>query len=414
MFIGDQNKGRVIPKSYFGMHVNNALPQNKHPYNSVECPLFADLGYGLIRFWDAYVVHRLVNTANGVYDWAALDYRVNAAISAGLEIIYTFGAPPDWATSTPGPYPNYNPNPVTNINYLSTFATEVANRYRGKIKYYEIYNEVDSAGSWVGSLSVMAQYGEAIYNAVKAQDSAAIVLSPNTISWGSLNELTGMGYLREYLKLASSYCDAIAMHLYTDPSEPENYIGLSKSYIALAKSFGKESVICTETGALNYYASNGAEARPKNGSGKHVGPKMDEIQSASWISRMLICGWLGGLDGLCYYLLDNTNDTMAIDMINYSPSGQIASVKYRPALAYQYIARLLVGGKLYGFKQRGYLFSAKFVTKNNMNGIIRWCKDYRSETIDTTMFASIFDCTGAPLAKSASTAVGNEPIFCFY
>ncbi|HNG61944.1 MAG TPA: cellulase family glycosylhydrolase, partial [Cellvibrionaceae bacterium] len=299
MFIGDQNKGRVIPKSYFGMHVNNALPQNKHPYNSVECPLFADLGYGLIRFWDAYVVHRLVNTANGVYDWVALDYRVNAAISAGLEIIYTFGAPPDWATSTPGPYPNYNPNPVTNINYLSTFATEVANRYRGKIKYYEIYNEVDSAGSWVGSLSVMAQYGEAIYNAVKAQDSAAIVLSPNTISWGSLNALTGMGYLREYLKLASSYCDAIAMHLYTDPSQPESYIGLSKAYLNLAKSFGKQSVMCTETGVLKYFSATGEKKEPRFDGASSI---MSESQGASWVARMLICGWLGGLDGLCYYL----------------------------------------------------------------------------------------------------------------
>lgn len=403
-------RGKIIPKSYFGMHVNNALPQAKNPYNGRECPLFTDIGYGTIRFWDGYVVHRLVNTANGVYDWTALDYRVAAAEAAGLDIIYTFGAMPDWATTAPGPYPNYNPNPPTQMSYLSTFVTEVATRYSGRIKYYEIWNEVDSPGSWVGTISQMISQGQAIYTAVKAADPSATVLSPNTISWGSLNNLIGMAYLDVYLASASTYCDAIAMHLYTDPSQPETYYTLCRAYKNLADKYGKTSVICTETGVLTYYSSSGVLKDPKvNG----AGDLMDEDQGASWVTRIMLMGWLGGLDCLCYYLMDNTNNTMAINLTNYLPAGPTASVRYKPMAAYKYISTLLTGGTLSGFKQKGYQYEADFSTKEGKFGKVVWCSDYKTATYDLTGNSSAYTCTGDTVTISSNYTLTNTPVFIF-
>lgn len=404
--------GNEIPKSYFGMHVNNALPQNKHPYNSKECPLFTDLGYGTIRFWDAYIVHRLVNTAPGVYDWVAFDYRVNAAKAAGLKIIYTFGAPPNWATAVPGPYPNYNPNPVTQLSYLTDFATAVATRYAGKIDYYEIYNEVDSTGSWVGTIAEMITIGQALYTAVKAADPTCKVMSPNTINWGSLNTVTGMGYMDLYMQGASQYCDILSMHLYTDPTQPESYYTLAKAYRNLSKRYGDKPVICSETGVLSYYDINGVIKKPLN---TGAGDMMSQDQGASWVSRMLMMGWLGGLDMLCYYLLDNTNNTMAINMINYLPGSgaPVASIKYKPAQAYEFIAKLLVGGHLYGYQQLGYRHQAEFMLSSGLEGIVTWCSDYKTATIDISGYTSAKDCIGTDVVLSSNYTLTNLPIFLF-
>lgn len=401
--------GKIIPKSYFGMHVNNALPPANNPYSSTECPLFTDIGYGTIRFWDGYVVHRILNPSNGTYNWAGLDYRVNAALAAGLDIIYTFGAMPDWATTAPGPYPNYNPNPPTQMSYLTTFVQELVTRYAGKIKYYELWNEVDSLGSWVGSMSQMVAQGAAMYPAIKAADPSSIVLSPNTISWGSLNNLIGMAYLDVYLQQASQYCDAIAMHLYTDPSQPETYYTLCKAYQNMAEKYGKTSVICTETGVLHYYSSTGVLKSPiANGPSDF----MDEDQGASWVTRMMLLGWLGGLDCLCYYLLDNTNNTMAINFTNYLPGGATATARYKPMVAYKYISNLLVGGTLSNFKQKGYLYTADFSVKDGRSGKIYWCADYKTSTEDLSGYSVGYDCLGNSVSLSSSYVVTNTPIFC--
>lgn len=408
--------GKEIPKSYFGMHVNNALPQNKHPYNSKECPLFTDLGYGTIRFWDAYVVHRLVNTAQGVHDWVALDYRVNAAKAAGLKIIYTFGAPPDWATVTPGPYPNYNPNPVTQLSYLTNFATALATRYKGRIDYYEIYNEVDSSGSWVGSISEMITIGQALYIAVKTADPACLVMSPNTISWGALNGVAGLGYLDQYLKGAADYCDLISMHCYTDPTQPESYYELARAYITLSSRYGGKPVVCSETGVLSYYDNTGVIVKPLNHPlierDNYI---MSQDQGASWVARMLLMGWLGGLDMLCYYLLDNTNGTMAIAMINYLPGSgaPVASIKYKPAQAYEYIAKLLVGGHLYGYQQLGYRHQAQFILSNGVEGVVTWCSDYKTVSIDLSGYSSAKNCLGLSVSITNNYTLDNLPIFIF-
>ena len=403
-------RGKIIPKSYFGMHVNNALPQAKHPYNGVECPLFTDIGYGTIRFWDGYVSQRAINTSNGVYDWTALDYRVAAAEAAGIDIIYTFGAMPDWATTTPGPYPNYNPNPPTQMSYLTAFVTQLVSRYAGRIKYYEIWNEVDSSGSWVGTVAQMVAQGQAIYPAVKAADPNAIVLSPSTISWGSLNNLIGMAYLDNYLQSASNYCDAIAMHLYTDPSQPENYYTLCRAYQNLAQKYNKTSVICTETGVLTYYSSAGVLKNPKaNG----AGDIMSEQQGASWTTRILLMGWLGGLDRLCYYVLDNTNTVMAINFTDYAPSGAVATARYQPMVAYKYVATLLTGGTLSNFKQKGYQCEADFSTKDGKFGKVVWCLDYKTVTYDLTGNASAYTCIGDPVAIVNNYTLTNTPVFIF-
>lgn len=392
------------------MHINNAIPPAYAPYHLTECPMFTDIGYGTIRLWDGYVVHRILNPSNGVYSWEGMDYRVQKALDAGLEIIYTFGAMPDWATTSPGPFPNYNPYPPTNLAYLTTFVTALVTRYAGKIKYYELWNEVDSAGSWVGTVDQMVANSQVIYPAVKAADPNAIVLSPNTISWGSLNLLTGLGYLDRFLSTGSAYCDAIACHFYTDPSQPETYISVAKAYKNLAKKYGKTSIVCTETGVSRYYSSTGTILNPRvNGAGE----MMSEQQAASWVARMLICGWIGGAESLCYYLLDNVQNVMAINMTDYNPSGAVATAVYQPMLAFKFVSTTLTGGTISGYKQRGNFCQADFSVSDGRTGKIVWCLDYKTQTYDLTGNTSAFTCIGSPVSIVSNYTLTNTPIFVF-
>lgn len=407
--LGLESKGKVIPREFFGIHINNALPQNKNPYNATECPMFYDqCKYGLIRLWDGYVIHKLVNPSQGVFDWSALDYRINKAVELGIEIMYTFGAMPNWATTQPFGVPNYNPYPPQQMSYLTDFVTAFVQRYRGKVKYYEIWNEVDSDGSWLGTLQQMIDIGTAIYPIIKANDPEAIVLSPNTISWGSLNVLTGLQYQEAYLEQANQFCDAVSMHYYTDPSQPETYIQLGKAYKKLADKYNKP-VYCSETGCLSYYDINGVLKKPlTNG----VGDMMPENQGASWITRMLICSWLGGVELFSLYKLDNEN-IMAILLTNYLAGGATATAVYKPMQAFKYTADTLTGGTLYEYKQVGYFHKCKFTTASGAYGDILWMQDYKTSTVDLTQYSSVFDCTGQPIVLVNNYSLATLPIFCF-
>jgi hypothetical protein len=109
--------------------------------------------------------------SNACYSWYGLDEEVTAAQQYGLTIIYSFEAVPSWA----GPAPNMAPS---NWTYLSDFATALATRYKGKIQYYEEFNEPDSNGSWNDTYANLVTFGQTVYQSIKAVDPNALVGAP--------------------------------------------------------------------------------------------------------------------------------------------------------------------------------------------------------------------------------------------
>ena len=132
--------------------------------------------------------HQAGDPANPCYDWSHLDEWVSRASAQGMDVIYTLGATPDWATSQPMPAPscaNYNdyacvaPKDVmsdgtgTDASFIA-FLTALATRYKGKIAYYEGWNEPDSTNFYDGTTAAFSRgMMKDVSATVKAIDPAA-------------------------------------------------------------------------------------------------------------------------------------------------------------------------------------------------------------------------------------------------
>lgn len=90
----------------------------------------------------------------GVYDWSYVDHQVDEALARGLTIFAYTGLTPDWALPPAtlaqyGPGCGYRFPPADQyIPQFEAFFRTLAARYRGKVVYYEFWNEPNGC-SWI-------------------------------------------------------------------------------------------------------------------------------------------------------------------------------------------------------------------------------------------------------------------------
>jgi hypothetical protein len=153
------------------------------------------------------------NKAN--FEWDEPDRIVNAISTAGLKVIARVDNQPRWASSTiqwPGSGPPDNPQDWT--DYL----TALAQRYRGRIQAYEIWNEPNLNREWGDKPPDPAAYTamlKASYQTIKAIDPQALVVSAGMSPTTTNNEqaIPDMTFIRAmYSAGAREYFDVLGVH----------------------------------------------------------------------------------------------------------------------------------------------------------------------------------------------------------
>lgn len=172
--------------------------------------------FGTLRLWDAGTSWASLEPQKGEWNWQPLDDWVAAAEAHGApDILLTLGQTPAWASSNPDDV-NYigagAPAPPADIQDWRDYVTAVAQRYKGRIRYYEIWNEPNDPTYYTGSVAEMAELTAEAYRILKAVDPDNVVLSPAPYEPGYLDQLLKAG--------VGSNVDEIAFHLYETP--PEN------------------------------------------------------------------------------------------------------------------------------------------------------------------------------------------------
>jgi len=153
-------------------------PSTTKGVGQVAAPTFMDLHlgttdiawpsvqFGGLRLWDTSTGWAQINTSDGAYDWTTLDSFVAAAPAHGVDLLYNLSRTPTWASSNPndsscsyntsaqgGPGQCDPPNDLnadgsgTDAHWIK-WVSAVATRYKGKIKYYEIWNEWNVQNFW--------------------------------------------------------------------------------------------------------------------------------------------------------------------------------------------------------------------------------------------------------------------------
>src|SRR5690349_13964571 len=105
-----------------------------------------------------------------IYNWANVDRMVNAAAERNMGVLAVLNSTPVWASDR---YLSGHPDP----NDFAEFAGLVADRYKGDIAAYEVWNEPNAITFWNPvdpvAYTHLLQSG---YTAIKAEDPDAVVV----------------------------------------------------------------------------------------------------------------------------------------------------------------------------------------------------------------------------------------------
>ena len=159
------------------------------------------------------------NPAPGQYNWGSLDQVVDAASSNGINVLLSVVAAPEWAR--PGGDDRSVAGPPADPATYATFMRELASRYKGRVKAYEIWNEQNLWYEWGGrgnrlSATAYVELLRHAYNAVKSVDPGAVVISGAMTPTG-LNDgnyaIDDRTYLEQMYQAGfARYCDAVGAH----------------------------------------------------------------------------------------------------------------------------------------------------------------------------------------------------------
>jgi hypothetical protein len=162
----------IAPLKRFQYGVNATLFYTDQPR---ALRLAAEAGLSWVRQQVHWKDHQL---ADGSIAWGELDTIVAAAQANNVKLLFSVLQAPDWATGIPG----VSGLPTrAHIPDYAAFVGALAQRYRGQVQAYEIWNEINlAAENGMQPIPTPGYYVDLLsqsYAAIKAADPAALVIS---------------------------------------------------------------------------------------------------------------------------------------------------------------------------------------------------------------------------------------------
>lgn len=136
--------------------------------------------------------------------WAKYDNIVEIAEKYGMQLIVRLDAPPGWAQDPPGGFA-----PPANFDDFADYVVAVVERYQGRVRFYQIWNEPNNYPEW-GEQPVDPESFTRLlcmtYERIKQVDEDAVVIAPALTPTISLNAGPGPGSgLNEFIFLQRMY-----------------------------------------------------------------------------------------------------------------------------------------------------------------------------------------------------------------
>lgn len=259
--LGDKSKSvsRHVGVDYVWYGQNQ---YTKKEYVPVLAEYMKDLDVKFLRvdiFWE------FVEPSNDQYDWSNTDAIVNT-LPSDTDLLFTIYSSAGWAvkglTDATGKRKTTSALP-TNMQDYSEFITKLSERYKGKVKYYQIENEVYGApnnywnGTKEGYLNLFKTGALAIK---KADPSAKILVSSVALAEFDVNDKTlfatnalarsAQDFMSYIFKNGCSYFDVADLHLYYTLDAIPDRLNWFKNSI-LASSNCSKPIWVTETGGLD-------------------------------------------------------------------------------------------------------------------------------------------------------------------
>ena len=151
-----------------------------------QLQMIQSAGFGWIRQqfrWDDLEISQrgdFTDKRNGqtISAWDKYDNIVDLAQKYQVQIIARLNSPPAWSQSPANQMPGYAP--PADLTDFANYAAAVANRYKGKIRFYQVWNEPNIYPEWGHAAINPEAYTDLLcrtYQALKAVDTNIVVIS---------------------------------------------------------------------------------------------------------------------------------------------------------------------------------------------------------------------------------------------
>jgi len=360
-----ENK-EAIPETYFGMHVHRF-------HDKRLIPPAAE--FGVWRLWDAGVAWRDLEPARGTWDFRRLDLAVAISEQMGTEVGLTLGATPKWASSRPSESAFMGEGAAAepvNLDDWDRYVETLAKRYKGRIKFYELWNEPGSAGFFSGSVATMIELSRRAYKIIKVIDPSATVVTPSPAKFVSLP------WFREFIeKGGGAYADVAGYHFYTDQARPEALIDLVRQVKAIVRPrFPSMPIWNTESG-LRFSTPQEAFLQGKAGL----------PSSSAHLARWLTLGWCLGLKRFIYYAWDNGE----LGLVDPSTGASRTTL-----IGWSGAYRWLLGTRMSSCKLSGGVWECEIVRPGKGPAFINWAAGQAvSKKLNMDEFVFVEDLAGS-------------------
>ncbi|MGH2346549.1 MAG: hypothetical protein ACRDG4_15090, partial [Chloroflexota bacterium] len=220
-----------------------------------------------------------------------LDRAIDAAVSAGLQVL---GLPTAWPSWT-------HPYTTRGVSEFTSYLRTIARRYRGRVAAWEIWNEPNLPISWRGSPEQYVELLAASYATLKEVDPTMLVVGPCAAGPGDLSNpasVAALAWIEHVLSSRRPLFDVFSFHPYEGRRSPEA--------AGLAETVGRLQRLLHVSGhpARIWITEQGWASDYRN-------PTIDDLEQARLLVRAYLLSRVAGVEN--YFWYDARNDGLAAD-----------------------------------------------------------------------------------------------------
>ena len=383
----------TVPSSFFGMNNYIYGPTTwSEPWPSVP--------FSSARLWDTYTEWRYLQPTPTTWSWSNLDWWLNQAHTHNIDLIYTFGGVPQWASTEPN---NTNCHraltsgamgscaPPTSLTLWDNFVTAVVTHAAGRIKYWEIWNEPNIQAYWTGTPQELATMAQHAYSIIKSIDPNAVVISPSPSGYcyNGVCQIVGTSdgptWLANFISAGgNSYVDVYAFHGY--PGNVAEWINAYMDHY---------------NGVLTNAGITSKELWDTEGSwGSH--PLATEDQDAAYLVRRYLLERSKGVTRFYWEAWDATGNwgTMWSAASGINPVGK----------AYAQVNKWMAGATLSPCTQASNGTYTCTLTRSNYQGLVVWNPNTSMSYTPGTEFTTHRNMYGTAATITGPVTIGSDPI----
>lgn len=249
-----------------------------------------------VNWWD-------VEPTPGAFDWREADAAIRAYRQAGFEVSLILHAPPPWARLVGYDWvPNNLERPWNDpTNFWGRFVFAVAQRYRGQVASYEIFNEPDLPIYWDGSPAQYAQLLAVAARAIRTADPNAKIIMAGMAHWSKPQFAEDVLQALHTMPDAAQngfFFDISAWHWYSNPADIETRTAWVRDLLA-RYGMGDKPIWVNETN-LPLWGAGGHPVMPMRGYGT-------PSQQAAFIVQAFTNAFATGVERVFVFRLDDSD-----------------------------------------------------------------------------------------------------------